>query len=160
LAERQSKLEPKLIIQSIDFKYATPNRKNRLLLFNGHSIPIFVEHLWLMREDVKYWGGPTFTLNEVIPPNSIKEIVSPPFRDDDTAGESWEFPKDDYRAGVIQSFDTNWTHVKPGWESERWESGEPVYMKATISYRAGDQRLLTSTPVWQGFSFAIGTHWR
>src|SRR5262249_43328853 len=117
LAERQFKLKPALVIQSIDFKCANPGRKNRLLLFNGHSIPVFVERLWLMREDVKYWG-PTFTLNEVIPPNSIKEIFSPPFRDDDTAGESWEFPKDNYRAGVIQSFDTNWVHEKPGWESE------------------------------------------
>lgn len=159
LAERQFKSKPELVIQSIDFKCADTERKNRILLFNGHSIPVFVERLWLMREDVKYWG-PTFTLNEIIPPNAIKEIFSPPFRDDDTAGESWEFPRNDYRAGVIQSFDTNWVHKKPGWESERWESGEPVYVQAVISYLVGDKRLLTSTPVWQGFSHAIGSHWR
>ena len=153
LAEASITLDPKLVIQTIDFKYAQPNRKNRMLLFNGHTAPVFVERLWLMNDEGRHFG-PTFMINEIVNENSIKEIVSPPFRNDDTAGESWGFPND-YRAGVIQSLDTNWARLESGWEDEKWENGDPVFVKARVSYKFGEKRLISSAVVWQGFSHAV-----
>ena len=126
-----------------------------MLLFNGHTAPVFVEQLWLMNDEGRHFG-PTFMINEIVNENSIKEIVSPPFRNDDTAGESWEFPND-YRAGVIQSLDTNWARLESGWEDEKWENGDPVFVKARVSYKFGEKRLISSAVVWQGFSGALGT---
>ena len=157
LAGAAVRTEPKLVIQTIDFKCAQPDRKNRLLLFNGHTVPVFVERLWLMTREGSHLG-PTFSINDVVGANSIREFVSPGFRNDETAGESWAFPS--YEAGVIQTLDTNWARREPGWENERWENGDPVYVSAVLSYRFEEKRLLTKELVWQGFSLAIGRRWR
>ncbi len=151
---------PKLVISSIDFKYAEKGRENRILLFNGHASPVLLKNLYLWHESGKYQSGPTFELEGIIPPNSLKEIFSPPFRDNETAGERWSFPPGDYRAGVIQSMDTNWTRRKSGWKSERWENGDPIFVDANVSYVVQGRHMRTSVTVWQGFSHANGKFWR
>ena len=158
LAQASTTSAPKLVIQTIDFKCASQDRRNVLRLFNGHATPAFAEKLWLMTKAGEHLG-PTFLLNKIVPPNSIEEIVSPSFRNDETAGESWVFPSD-YRAGVIQTLDTNWARQEPGWQDERCDNGDPIFVDAVLSYRLAEERLLTRTTVWQGFSYATGRHWR
>lgn len=143
-------VEPKLIIQKIDFKYNVNNRKNQLLIFNGHPQPVYVEMMYLKHQSITF-RGPTFMINEIVPANSIKEIISPPLRNDETSQEHWEFPGNDDRfwAGIVQTTNTNWSKQEIGWENKKWENGTPVYVNAIVVYLIGTKRLVASTIVWQ-----------
>lgn len=151
--------ESKLIIQIIDFKYGVDGRKNQLLLFNGHSQPVYVDFLYLKHQNETY-RGPTFMVKEIIPANSIKEIISPPLRHDDSMEERWKIPKDNYRAGIVQTTNTNWKKQELGWENKTWDDGSPVYVNAIVSYLLGTKKMFASTIVWQGFSFCEVEYWR